>query len=83
MAGARAHIRVAPDGTLSGKATGLPPGEHEAQITLLSSRAGTRLGAAALLARVRQVQADMARLPVLDNRSPEDLIGYNEQGHLD
>jgi hypothetical protein len=31
----KAHIRIAPDGTLTGKAAGLPAGEHDAEITLL------------------------------------------------
>jgi hypothetical protein len=83
MTAAKAHIRIAPDGTLTGKTTGLPPGEHEAQITLLGRSAGSRFEAAELLARVRRIQAELARLPVLDKRSPDELIGYNEQGHFD
>lgn len=83
MTVAKAHIRIAPDGTLTGKTTGLPAGEHEAQITLLNRTTGIKLNATELLARVRKIQAQVARLPVLDKRSPDELIGYNEQGHLD
>lgn len=31
----KTRIRVAPDGTLTGQAPGLPAGEHEAEIVLL------------------------------------------------
>ena len=48
----------------------------------------TRAGAAqpdsdTLLARVREIQAEIAQLPVLDERSPDEIIGYNERGHFD
>ncbi len=42
-----------------------------------------RLDADALLARVHAIQHEVAQLPVLDRRSPEEIIGYNEQGHFD
>ena len=79
----KAHIRIAPDGTLTGKATGLPAGEHDAEITLLAKSGKGRLDTSALLASVRQIQQEIARLPVLDNRSPDEIIGYNERGHFD
>lgn len=79
----KARIRIAPDGTLTGKAAGLPTGEHEAEITLLDQPRGGRLDEAALLVSVRQIQQEIARLPVLDNCSPDEIIGYNERGHLD
>jgi len=80
----KTHLRIAADGTLSGNAAGLPAGEHEAEITLLDIDA-VKPGpdVAALLARVRAIQAEIARLPVLDDRSPDDIVGYNARGHFD
>ena len=43
----------------------------------------TGLEADTLLARVRAIQEEVARLPVLDDRSPDEIIGYNERGHFD
>jgi antitoxin VapB len=37
-------------------------------------------GADALLAEVRQVQALVAALPDLDEREPDTILGYGEQG---
>ena len=79
----KAHIRIAPDGTLSGTAPGLPAGEHEAEIMLVHGRGEAKLDAATLLERVRQIQQEIARLPVLDTRSPDEIIGYNEHGDFD
>ena len=36
-----------------------------------------------LPACVRAIQADIARMPVLDERSPDEILGYNEYGHFD
>jgi len=80
----KTRIRVAPDGTLSGRADGLPTGEHDAEITVFDSPGGrARLDVEGLLARIRAIQAEVAQLPVLDARSPEEIIGYNEHGHFD
>jgi hypothetical protein len=81
----KTRIRVGPDGSLSGRADGLPAGEHEAEITLLDASSPPVRPSAKedLLARVRAIQAEVARLPVLDDRSPEEILGYNERGHLD
>jgi hypothetical protein len=79
----RARIRVAPDGTITDQATGLPPGEHEAEIALVKAEKGAaRRDADTLLARVRAIQQELAQLPVLDGRSPDEIIGYNECGHF-
>ena len=80
----KTRIRVAPDGTLTGRAEDLPAGEHEAEIQL-PDHTGTPAAsdAAALLARVRAIQAEVAGLPVHDSRSPDEIIGYNERGHFD
>jgi hypothetical protein len=84
MAKVKTRIRVAPDGTLTGRAAGLPVGEHEAEIQLVkNSETPATRDADTLLAHVRAIQAEVARLPVLDDRSPEQIIGYNEHGHLD
>ena len=80
----KTRIRVAPDGRLTGRAGGLPPGEHEAEIALIDTEKGAaRLDADTLLTRVRAIQEEMAKLPVLDDRSPDEIIGYNERGHFD
>lgn len=80
----KTRICVAPDGTLTGRASGLPPGEHEAEIALLETvRGAARPDADALLARVRAIQEEMAQLPVLDRRNPDEIIGYNQRGHFD
>jgi len=84
MTTVKTRIRIAADGTLSGQANGLPTGEHDAEIMLLDSekpKAGHDVET--LLARVRAIQKDVAELPVLDARSPDEIIGYNERGVLD
>jgi hypothetical protein len=32
---------------------------------------------------VRAIQEEMAQLPVLDQRNPDEIIGYNQRGHFD
>jgi len=80
----KTRINVAKDGTLSGPANGLPPGEHDAEIMLVEGghRPAPR-DRRDLLARIRAIQAQLAVLPVRDNRGPDEIIGYNECGHLD
>jgi len=79
----KTRIRIAPDGTLSGRANGLPAGEHDAEITVLdpADKRG-RLDVDDLLGRVHAIQAEVARLPVLDDRTPDRIIGYNDRGHF-
>ena len=80
----KTRIRVARDGSLSGRARGLPTGEHDAEIIIREEDiASPRPNAAQLLTRVRAIQAEIAQLPILDTRSPDEIIGYNERGHLD
>lgn len=80
----KTRIRIAPDGTLSGRASGLPRGDHDAEIVLLDVDAKeAKADPADLLDRVRAIQAEIARLPVLDARSPDEILGYNEHGHFD
>lgn len=33
--------------------------------------------------RVAEIQARVAALPVLDDRSDDEILGYNEHGHFD
>jgi antitoxin VapB len=33
--------------------------------------------------RVREISERVMQLPVLDERSADEIIGYNEQGHFD
>ncbi len=74
MAMIKTRIRIAPDGTLSGRTHGIPPGEHDAEITLLDNEAVQHpANAATLLARVRAIQAEISQLPVLDARSADEI----------
>jgi hypothetical protein len=80
----KTRIRIGPRGAISGRAEGLPAGEHDAEITLLDAEpAPPNLGPDKLLARVRAIQAEVAKLPILDDRSPDEILGYNEHGHFD
>ena len=80
----KTRIRVGSDGSLSGRAPGLPAGEHDAEIAVLDATSSpARLDADQLLGRIRAIQAEIAQLPVLDERSPDEIIAYNERGHLD
>lgn len=36
-----------------------------------------------LRAKLRRIADEAARLPVLDDRSPDELLGYNERGTFD
>ena len=84
MPSIKTRIRVSPDGTLSGHAAGVPPGEHDAEIILLPGNAKSEKGEwQNLLTRVRAIQAEFARLPVIDSRRADEIIGYNERGYVD
>lgn len=77
------RIRIGPGGAISGRAKDFPPGEHDAQITLLDTAETPSCEADELIARVHDIQAEVARLPVLDGRSADEILGYNEEGHFD
>lgn len=80
----KTRINVAKDGTLSGPANGLPPGEHDAEIVLAGSGPSPPPhNRRDLLMRVRAIRAELAALPVLDDRGPDEIIGYNQRGHFD
>jgi antitoxin VapB len=35
-----------------------------------------------ILKQVEEIQARVDRMPVLDPRTPDEILGYNEQGHF-
>jgi hypothetical protein len=75
----RTRLHVAPDGTVSGHVpVTVPPGEHDAEI-LLRPTSGTA-DQAAMRALIRSLQDELARLPALDTRSPDEILGYDETG---
>jgi antitoxin VapB len=43
-------------------------------------RPGPQAPAARMLADVAEIRTQLAQLPVLDDRSPEEIIGYDEFG---
>lgn len=79
----KARINIGADGSLSGRVAGLPPGEHEAEISVMDAPEPAEFDVNALLVRIRAIQDEIARLTVLDCRSPDEIIGYNDVGHLD
>jgi hypothetical protein len=79
-----ARIHIAADGALTGCAPGLPVGEYEAEIMLLDSpRRAAGLPMDGLVGRIRAIQEEVARLPVLDSRQPDGILNYNDRGHFD
>ena len=68
----RTRLHVAEDGTITGHAAGaLPAGEHDAEISLQPApRAAPAAGDAELWTSIRALQDEVARLPVLDPRTP-------------
>ena len=84
MTTVKTRICVAPDGTLTGRATGLPPGEHEGEIALVDTgKSVDSPDVHALLARVHAIQQEIAQLPLLDKGSPDEISGYNACGKFD
>ena len=78
----RTKIRVGEDGTIVAHAAGaLPPGEHEATITVAEQPPRPR-GAPdpKLVARMRAIADELARVPDLDVRSADEILGYDEHG---
>lgn len=74
----RIRFHVAADGAITGQAPStLPAGEHEAEVLLLPAKA---VDAAAAREAVRRLQDELSRLLVLDARSPDEIIGYDEHG---
>jgi len=75
----RTRLHIAPDGTITGRAPhGVSPGNHDAII--LEATYPPRPLPADAAAKVRAVQERIARLPVLDPRTPDEILGYGEDG---
>jgi hypothetical protein len=81
----RTRLHVAEDGTITGHAPeGVPPGDHEAEIAVRPRQQSAQATAEAdLLASIHALQAEITRLPLLDARTPEEILGYNEHGLFD
>ena len=75
----RTRLHVAADGTITGLAPGeVPPGDHEAEILVTPGvKPSTPLDKEKAWAAIRAVQARVAQLPVLDPRTPEEILGYD------
>lgn len=75
----RIRLHVAADGTITGHAPGaLPVGEHDVEIVLRTPE--KIVAPAAAWAAIRTLQDELARLPVLDPRTPDEILGYDEVG---
>ena len=75
----QARIRIAADGSITGSVPGATPGEHDAAIVL--RRPAHPPGAHAdAVAAIRTVQDTVARLPVLDPRTADEIVGYDDGG---
>jgi hypothetical protein len=73
-----ARIHVSSDGKITGQAPpGLPAGEHDAAIDIGSQG---KLDLASVTPQVRAIQDRIARLPVLDTRSDDEILGYTASG---
>ena len=85
MNSVRTRLHIAEDGTITGQAPGgaLPPGDHDAEIVLHPRQAASLPSQAAARAAIRALQDELARLPVLDPRTPDEILGYNEIGLFD
>ena len=76
----RTRLHIAADGTITGRAPrGVPPGDHDAAIIVEALYPPRPLPPDAAT-RVRVIQDRLARLPVLDQRTPDEIIGYGEDG---
>ena len=76
----RTRIHIAADGTVTGRAPrGVPPGEHDANIVVRSNYSPRPIWPDAA-AKIAALQRDVARFPVLDPRSPDIILGYDENG---
>jgi hypothetical protein len=73
----RTRIRVSADGEISGRAPPeIPVGEHE--VTVVLDETAQPVDVPALNRRVREIQDRLARLPLLDARTDEEILGYGE-----
>jgi antitoxin VapB len=53
-------------------------------LSLFRQRMQQRVASAdELFRKVREIQEQVSRLPILDLRTADEIIGYNEHGHFD
>lgn len=79
----RTRLHVAADGTITGRAPRvIPPGDHDAEIAIEPAPISAS-AEADLWQSIRALQDEIAGLPVLDSRTPEEILGYNETGLFD
>jgi hypothetical protein len=72
-------LHVAPGGTVTGHVPEtVPPGDHDADI-VLHPVVGA-VNATEARATIRALQEELARLPVLDARPADQILGYDETG---
>lgn len=75
----RTRLHVGPDGAVTGHVPEtVPQGEHEAEIVV--QLIAVRPDEATARAIIRAVQDRLARLPVLDPRPTDEILGYDENG---
>jgi antitoxin VapB len=53
---------------------------HRAVAERLGKSAPSKRDPEAMLTAIRKIQADVAKLPILDNRTPDEILGYDEFG---
>lgn len=79
----RTRLHVAADGTITGRAPrAIPPGDHDAEIAVEPAPASAS-AEAGIWHNIRALQDEIAALPVLDARTSEEILGYNETGLFD
>lgn len=73
------HIHVDADGRVTGTAPrGLPPGDYD--VVVEAAKPMPRPDPKAALANIRRLQEEIARMPVLDPRSPEEILADDDTG---
>lgn len=84
MTTVKTRILIAGDGSLTGRAAGLLAGEYEAEISIKDDqREPAVCDVRTLIARIRAIQDEVARLPVRDSRDRDEIIGCSDRGHFD
>jgi antitoxin VapB len=59
---------------------GVTAAVHRAVTERLSATAKRERDPDAIMAAIRKIQADVAKLPILDGRSADEILGYDEYG---
>ena len=72
------RLHVTEDGRVFGEAKGIPAGDHDVAIIL--HQRGPHPAPEQALAAIHALQDEIARLPVLDPRKPDEILGYDETG---